>query len=390
MEDNNPAISALLQLIEDYHAFNPGGVPIYPYPTALDFSKQVSRGRPCIYQLQRPQSQQRTHSDLTERSKHSEPNPELTYLLLCAAFSWTKQSLCDRVKDDVEVAVTPDGRADSLYTYPDKSNSGEGEDHELEQVFVQPATTTMSLSTLLDKLCPSSPDTQSADSTKSQHGEPVYYLQSQDSNLTSTTLSPLLRDVPETIPFADAVLGKPEAINIWIGNGASVTSTHRDPYENLYLVLKGRKTFRLWAPPEEICLHAKMVRTAHHVHDTTTSPATFRIVLDNNDPDRETENRIPWIPIDPLNPPSPSEISSKYPYYQYSHPLAVTISEGEMLYLPSGWFHHVTQECGVWDNGDVAPCIAVNYWFDMDYEGEKYVMREMLGRLVGAMRRDKG
>lgn len=96
----------------------------------------------------------------------------------------------------------------------------------------------------------------------------------------------------------------------------------------------------------------------------------------------ESDGRIPWIPIDPLNLPPSDILASEYPYYQYSHPLTVTVSAGEMLYLPAGWFHHVRQECGVWDDGQVAPCTAVNYWFDMDYEGEKYVMREMLGRLV--------
>jgi len=85
------------------------------------------------------------------------------------------------------------------------------------------------------------------------------------------------------------------------------------------------------------------------------------------------------------------------------------VSEGEILYLPAGWFHHVAQECGNWSSpptswasgsngeagigqynndgsGDVAPCIAVNYWFDGDYEGERYVMRELQGRLVAIAR----
>lgn len=137
----------------------------------------------------------------------------------------------------------------------------------------------------------------------------------------------------------------------------------------------------------------------HHLNSTTSDPS-FKIVLDHVSPiddtntntnaeiETDTDTRIPWIPIDPLNPPTPSVLASQYPFYRYCHPLTATVSAGEMLYLPAGWFHHVTQECGVWADGGRAPCIAVNYWFDMDYEGEKYAMREMVGRLVETVNRN--
>ncbi|KAJ9495502.1 hypothetical protein H2202_009042 [Exophiala xenobiotica] len=453
---SSPATTAtpiLLQLIEDYHSFNPGGVPVLPYPTYLDFSKQVNRGRPCVYRLDPDDQPARQSSQVNGSSRLSKLRTELGSILSCPALSWTKESLCAKVTQHVEVAVTPDGRADSLYPLPrdspspkndridtnanaetsDLSNGG-GRQHEdleaasehepeQEEVFVQPATLNMSLSSLFDKLCrPFGSDNNNNDNTATPNDPPqqansIYYLQSQNSNLTTTPLSPLLSDLPRNLPFAEPVLGDPEAINIWMGTGASVTSTHRDPYENLYLVLRGKKKFTLYAPVEEVCLHASKVRTAHHVLEPDGS---FRIALDTphqpsssasssspntandthtgtdaNDSDSESDseagtddNRIPWIPIDPLNLPTPDVLASKYPYYQYSHPLTVTVSEGEILYLPAGWFHHVSQECGVWDDGEIAPCIAVNYWYDMDYEGEKYAMREMLGRLVEAARRE--
>ncbi|KAK4939442.1 hypothetical protein LTR10_020248 [Elasticomyces elasticus] len=391
------ASSILLSLIEDYHSFNPSVVPTLPYPTYLEFSKQVSRGRPCVYQLNPESNNPESH--VNEPSRTAKVHAEIESVLSLRAFSWSRDSLCKKVPQDVEVAVTPDGRADALYPLTPSSNSAadsncknDGEAHpksepETEQVFVQPAAVTMSLSSLFEKLCPRLP-------SSSNDEEPVHYLQSQNSNLTSTTLSPLLSDLPANLPFAEPVLGDPEAINIWMGTGASVTSTHRDPYENLYLVLRGSKTFTLWPPVEELCLHAEKVRTAHHTVDLTDAqhPA-FTITLDDADPDpnksetdSDTDTRIPWIPIDPLNLPPANILASKYPYYRHSHPLTVTIREREILYLPAGWFHHVTQECGTWDNGEKAPCIAVNYWFDMDYEGEKYAMREMLGRLVEAAR----
>ncbi|KAI1620313.1 phospholipase A2 [Exophiala viscosa] len=406
------ASSVLLDLIEDYHSFNTAAVPTLPYPTYLEYTKQVSRGRPCVYNLD-PQSS-RPESHINGRSSTAKVHAEIESLLSLPAFSWSRDSLCKNVPRDVEVAITPDGRADALYPLatlpngPVDDNDG-NDDHtkahprtesetEMEQVFVQPATVTMSLSSLFDKLCP-----DSKPGSKNDEHSPVYYLQSQNSNLTSTTLSPLLSDLPANLPFAEPVLGNPEAINIWMGTGASVTSTHRDPYENLYLVLRGSKTFTLWPPVEELCLHAQKVRTAHHTVDFIDAQhPVFKITLDEahpdlgssgtdaeTDTDTDTDTGIPWIPIDPLNLPPADVLSSKYPYYHHSHPLTVTVREREILYLPAGWFHHVTQECGTWDNGDTAPCIAVNYWYDMDYEGEKYAMREMLGRLVEAARKEE-
>lgn len=277
--DQSIALSTLLQLIEDYHSFNPGGVPRHPYPTSLDFSKQVNRGRPCVYRLEPHPSTRGIHPD--DHQETAGPNTtsgqteylsELDSIKSCPAWSWTKDSLCAKVRDDVEVAVTPDGRADSLYHLPRQSSLPGGnaqdrdqdqDDEEGEQVFVQPATLSMPLSSLLDKLCPTPPPMSSSTGSHLPSQKAIYYLQSQNSNLTNTSLSPLLTELPANLPFARSVLGDPEATNIWIGNAASVTSTHRDPYENLYLVLKGSKTFTLWAPCEELCLHGECCLFLH-------------------------------------------------------------------------------------------------------------------------------
>ena len=40
---------------------------------------------------------------------------------------------------------------------------------------------------------------------------------------------------------AEALGSPPEAANLWIGTDASVTSFHRDHYENLYCVVRGTK-----------------------------------------------------------------------------------------------------------------------------------------------------
>lgn len=51
--------------------------------------------------------------------------------------------------------------------------------------------------------------------------------------------------------------------------------------------------------------------------------------------------QVPWIPLDPLNPDY-----ERYPSYRLAKPLHCTVKAGEMLYLPSLWFHHVRQSHG--------------------------------------------
>lgn len=90
---------------------------------------------------------------------------------------------------------------------------------------------------------------------------PVAYLQSQNSNLTAeAALQPLHADLlgdSGELPFAWATeaLGKEaEAVNVWIGTQRSRTSLHRDHYENLFHVVRGEKTFILYAPTERFFL----------------------------------------------------------------------------------------------------------------------------------------
>jgi peptidyl-lysine (3S)-dioxygenase / protease len=323
----------------DYHDFNACVIPVLPYPATVQFCKQVSKGRPCVYEL----------SSTTSTS--------------WPALSWTERTLLNRVKEPVDVAVTPSGNADSLIPYPKSTEN---------LLFVEPATILLSLKQLMSKLS-SAPGARS-----NEMWETAYYLQSQNSNLTSTPLSPLLEDLQPNFDFAEEVLGEPDARNIWIGDERSVTSIHRDPYENLYLVLRGQKTFRLWAPVDEVLMPTIMVSTGRYSYDESNDQPNFNVETD------EGGEQISWVTLDPLCDRGSREAALHTDLLEKVH--QVTVKEGQILYLPSGWYHHVTQQCGTWDDGSPAPCIAVNYWYDMDYEGERYVSRQFVSRMVDAVR----
>lgn len=85
----------------------------------------------------------------------------------------------------------------------------------------------------------------------------ILYLQSQDGNVYRSTLGargpseladfqPLIeRDITW---MKEATGSSAEAVNLWIGTSRSTTSLHHDPYENIYHVLSGSKTFTLVSP----------------------------------------------------------------------------------------------------------------------------------------------
>lgn len=367
----------LLALIDDYRDFNSAPIEVRPIPTAIEFATQVSKGYPCIYQ-----AYTKTR-DVTGKS-HIKTDPAL---LQYPAFTWTRRDLSNLIREKIEVAVTPNGRADDLQYI----------DGQEEPVFLAPATIEMTIDELLDKLCapPRPSQSEAIGPPPRPRADPVYYLQSQNSNLTTPPFSRIVKHVPESFPFATPVLSAPEAINLWIGDDRSVTSTHRDPYENLYLVLKGTKTFTLYPPVDELTLPTRFVRTGSYTFDRATD--AFSTVLDDDD-----ASKIPWVTIDPQHPRA--NVVAQHPLYARSSPRTVAVREGQLLYLPAGWFHHVRQECGAWNgdgdgdrgedgNGhddDRAPCVAVNYWYDMEYEGEKYVMRQLLTRLKALMQEEEG
>lgn len=189
----------------------------------------------------------------------------------------------------------------------------------------------------------------------------------------------LLQHVPQSFAFASDVLGDPDAINLWIGDERSITSTHRDPYENLYLVLKGSKKFTLFPPVDELVLPTALVQTGKYMYEDET----FTIQMNNENGD----SRIPWVSLDIMQPRE--KLIEQHPDFAHSTPRIVTVNEGEILYLPNGWYHHVQQSCGKWEDGSTSPCIAINYWFDPDYEGEKYSMRQLIARLAATLKQQR-
>lgn len=128
--------------------------------------------------------------------------------------------------------------------------------------------------------------------------------------------------------FAREAFGEeqPDAINFWLGPAEAVTSLHKDHYENIYAVLRGKKHFLLFPPTEIGCLRETKLLPAQYRQD---DDGTFHI-------DRLAMGTRPWIAVDPEDPDL-----TRFPEFAHARAIKVTVEEGDLFYLPSLWYHQV-------------------------------------------------
>ncbi|KAH8999275.1 cupin-like domain-containing protein [Lactarius akahatsu] len=259
---------------------------------------------------------------------------------------WSNKYLADTMGDRLlSVAVTPNGYADAV------TLSSDG-----KRYFVEPYYEKMTMRSLLSKLAPSTSNVEDVCYLQSQNGNlfPGSYFTSGDME-SDCELINLRDDVPAEIPWCSEALGRsPDAVNLWIGNNRSVTSIHSDPYENIYHVARGCKTFLLVPPTEGWCLKERMFPHATYQRATENSPLLLK-------PSPSTTPAVRWSSIQ--HPERPGSLS------EMTHPLIIDVNAGETLYLPAGWWHHVRQ---------TGLSIALNWWYDIEPRGSAWVWLRLL------------
>ena len=103
-----------------------------------------------------------------------------------------------------------------------------------------------------------------------QQGDDSLYMTTQRAEMEAdgypAVLAPPLTALQRDLPLVPALLGNlvPQTVNVWMGcapTGAS-SGLHHDFHDNLYVLLRGRKRFRLWPPTQaaRMCTHGKLQR----------------------------------------------------------------------------------------------------------------------------------
>jgi jumonji domain-containing protein 7 len=114
-----------------------------------------------------------------------------------------------------------------------------------------------------------------------------------------------------------------------------------------------------------LLVYSNVVNTLYSVQDGSFG-------IEPSDP----PSTVPWVSVDPEQPGE----SDRFPLYHAGPPaLHCVVKAGELLYLPSMYYHHVKQE-----PDEQGRTIAINFWYDMHFD-VKYAYYKFAEKLAGAL-----
>ncbi|KAI0459838.1 phospholipase A2 [Xylaria acuta] len=256
----------------------------------------------------------------------------------------------------VNVAVTPFGNADA------PTLDGEG-----RTVFAKPHEEDQEFSEFLEYVMQQEKSSSSDGERRAKKGDEVRYAQTQNDNLRHEYIT-LFSQVEKSIAFARIALQRdPDAINMWIGNSRSVTALHRDNYENIYVQIAGRKHFVLLPPMFQPCVNEQELEPATYIRSQSEDQPKEGdgLVLRMDKAVEDDGDRPANVPFATWDPDTPEGRATSYSHL--AEPMRISLEPGDMLYLPAMWYHKVSQTCS-----EDGICVAVNYWYDMEFSGPLY------------------
>lgn len=158
------------------------------------------------------------------------------------------------------------------------------------------------------------------------------------SNLNSKFFSEKLISqipVPELVKSANYF-----TINMWFGQKGYMTPIHFDAADGLLFQIKGKKKVRLISPSQ-----AEYIYRHNHI---TGGPLNF--------------SQVPSLSV-PLN-------LVHYPLLKHIISTEFILNPGEILYIPSGWWHELWY---------LDECVSLNYWYGIDFnKGLSWLMLNIL------------
>lgn len=201
----------------------------------------------------------------------------------------------------------------------------------------------------------------------------VGYIQKQNDNLNTEFKSLLGKGVGLELRdyFAGEIFEKhADACNFWMGKSASVSSLHKDPYENIYAVVQGEKHFTL-VPP--VC--APSLCEGQFVRNRWEFDEEKQEFFVREKGKIEEGDLVKWLCANPdleKDLATWPEMTMEENLWRSYH---VVVEKGDVLYLPALWFHQVSQV----NKEKQGYTIAVNFWFDMEFGSGFALMDTLFG-----------
>ncbi|XP_071120831.1 jmjC domain-containing protein E-like [Mytilus edulis] len=157
---------------------------------------------------------------------------------------------------------------------------------------------------------------------------------------------PELEDDIREMPFIIDVLNR-QHLNIWFSDGNTLGKLHFDPFDNFLCQISGQKQVLLFEPHDNTRLYESHIPEAMLAYNHSTK--------------QFTRNQLAQSTSMVMSPVDIKKVDFKrFPKFAGTYPLNCTLNEGDVLFMPSFWWHEVQSV----PNRKEKRNLAVNYWYE--------------------------
>ncbi|CAG5116348.1 unnamed protein product [Candidula unifasciata] len=155
----------------------------------------------------------------------------------------------------------------------------------------------------------------------------------------------LIEDIEE-MPFFRNVL-ELKHLNIWLSDGNTLGKLHFDPFDNFLCQISGEKQVLLFDPHDNSRLYEGHIQEAMLTYNASENVFSREKLLESTS--------MVMSPVDLLHPDL-----QRFPKFSQVRPLNCTIQAGDVLFMPSFWWHEVQSRPSSLEHRN----LAVNFWYE--------------------------
>ncbi|XP_068707148.1 bifunctional peptidase and (3S)-lysyl hydroxylase JMJD7-like [Montipora foliosa] len=167
--------------------------------------------------------------------------------------------------------------------------------------------------------------------------------------LEYSSIPSLLPELEQDIKEMPFILGELSRrhLNIWLSNGNTLGKLHFDPFDNFLCQISGKKQLFIYEPHENTRLYEAHIQEASLAYNPVTKKFRNQKLLQSTS--------MVMSPVNILKPDY-----TRFPKFKEARALNCTINEGDVLFMPSYWWHEVQS----YPSKKEARNLAVNFWYE--------------------------